>query len=392
MLSASALLATAYSSGSSTALASATETWRLARGLFNWGAVEVAMGDTLLVPAQLEEHHVHALLDSGSATSIISATAAGRLGLESSEQRSVGGMGGRAEVAIVRDVNITVAGDRRRLPVVIIADLGPVSSAFGRTIDLVIGADMLVGRSMALDFFTRRIGFAPTGHFAGGMGWSSVPLALGAKGELLIAASIGSSGPAPMIFDLGSANALMLSARYVADQRLIIGKPRSTAALAGLEGVQIATAFMADRFSVGGLKVGAVPVLSLNEWLPRGALGNIGLPLIAQFDIVLDISAGWLWLRPAAGYRSLPMLKDRSGLGLSISASALTVVHVAVSSPAEAGGWAVGDRIIRIDGQAVNARYTRGGLWRWRFGPAGTRIALTSDAKIQRELTLADYY
>lgn len=392
MLSASSLLVTAYCWGPLAAAARSRAAWSLTRGSFNWGAMDVATGDTLLIPAQLGEHHVRALLDSGSATSIISGALADRLGLESVERRSVGGMGRRAEVSIVRDVDITVAGDRRRAPFAIIADLGPVSSAFGRSIDLVVGADMLEGRSVALDFSGRRIAFAPTEHFAGGLGWVPVPLARGTKGELLIAASIGNSGPVPLIFDLGSANALMLSARYVADRGLIAGKPHSTAALAGVEGVQIATTFMAARLCIGGLPVGSVPVLALNEWLPNSAQGNIGLPLIAQFDVVLDISAGWLWLRPVVADRGLPMLKDRSGLGLSISTSALTVMHVAISSPAAAGGWVVGDRIIRIGGQAVNDQYTRGQLWRWRFGAAGTRIVLTSETNVQRQLTLADYY
>ena len=48
----------------------------------------------------------------------------------------------------------------------------------------------------------------------------------------------------------------------------------------------------------------------------------------------------------------------------------LTIVHVASHSPASAQGVAVGDEILAIDGQPVNAGYLQDGLWRWRFDPS----------------------
>ena len=86
------------------------------------------------------------------------------------------------------------------------------------------------------------------------------------------------------------------------------------------------------------------------------------------------------------------MLKDRSGLGLAVSPSGLTVAHVAAHSPAEKSGWSIGDKIIRVDGRPIDASYARGELWRWRFRPAGTHVRLVDGSGIVRLLTLADYY
>jgi hypothetical protein len=55
-------------------------------------------------------------------------------------------------------------------------------------------------------------------------------------------------------------------------------------------------------------------------------------------------------------------------------------------------GWSIGDQIVRIDGRPINASYTRGELWRWRFLPAGTHVRLVDGSGIVRRLTLADYY
>lgn len=195
-----------------------------------------------------------------------------------------------------------------------------------------------------------------------------------------------------LIFDLGSANALMLSTPFVAAQDLLAGKARSTAALGSLDGVQIVTAFVLDDIVIGEVHIAGVPVAGLDHWQSDSAVGSIGLPLIAQFDVIMDITAESLWLRPAPPKHRLPMLKDRSGFGLAVSPSALTVAHVAVHSPAEKSGWWVGDRIVRIDGRPINASYTRGQLWRWRFLPAGTHFRLVDGSGIVRLLTLADYY
>ena len=86
------------------------------------------------------------------------------------------------------------------------------------------------------------------------------------------------------------------------------------------------------------------------------------------------------------------MLKDRSGLGVAAAASELKVVHVAGGSPAATAGWKAGDRIIGVDGHPVDAAYTRGSVWRWRFRSAGSVVTLTMADSSKRVITLADYY
>lgn len=66
--------------------------------------------------------------------------------------------------------------------------------------------------------------------------------------------------------------------------------------------------------------------------------------------------------------------------------------HVAANSPAEKAGWAVGDRIVAVNGHSIDANYTRGELWQVRSRPAGTLVKLTMASGDVRELRLADYY
>ena len=357
-----------------------------------WQVLEIATDDTLIVPAEVAGRRVRAILDSGSAASIVSTALAATLGLHGSETRKIRGMSGRAAVTIARNIPLKFGRREQRLSFVVVASLDTVSAALGRSVELVLGNDVLAGLALFLDIGHRRLASAPSRAFQGGSGWTALPLRLGTNREQLIMASISGRPPAPLILDLGSANALVLSARYAAENGLLDGRRRSTAALAGVEGIHIATAFSLDRIDLAGSSVTGIPALADEAWLSASAIGAVGLPLLGQFDIVLDLNEGHAWLRPLPTERRLPMVKDRSGFGLAASASALTVMHIAPGSPAADAGWAVGERIVAIDGRRVDRHYTTGRLWRWRFAPTGTLVTLETDRGATRELRLRDYY
>lgn len=357
-----------------------------------WQTIEIANGDTLVVPALVAGTGATAILDSGSGASIISTSFAARIGLSSDEQRTVSGLSGKAPVRLVRNVEVSFGGAFRRLPFVVAADLGAASAAFGRSIDVILGEDMLRGNCIALDFANSRLALAKTGSFAGGTDWAPSALGRGAKRELFISASIEGRTPVPLMFDLGNSTALMLSSAYLEAQGLLQERTTSTAAYGGVEGVRLAKILMVRDLTIGPAGVVGLPALGIDNWLSVDTVGNIGLPLIAQFDVMLDVTAGFVWFRRPPSRHRLPMLKDRSGLGLAGSADALTVVHVALSSPASAAGWVAGERIVAINGHPVDPSYTRGSLWAWRFDAAGTVVKLELAGGSMRELTLADYY
>ncbi|WP_262827273.1 aspartyl protease family protein [Sphingomonas sp. A2-49] len=357
-----------------------------------WRPLEVGTGDLLIVPAKMSGVAIEAVLDSGSGASIISKPLAAKLGMSNLEPRRINGLSGKAPVGLVRNVEVVLGGQARVLPFAVVADLGAISAAFGRPVDMLLGADVLAGGCVALDFATRRFAFEKPASFVAGPEWTALPLGHGAKQELFVLASIAGLDPVPLMLDFGSSSALILSSSYIEAHSLLAGKTVSTAALGGVEGVQIVKPFTADKVSLGALSIAAVPALALDRWTSASTLGNIGLPLLGQFDIVLDVSQGWLWLRSAPPRARLPMLKDRSGLGLAASATELTVVHVASGSPAAQAGWGVGEHVVAVNGRPIDGSYTRGLLWQWRYGQAGTRVTLKLADGTTRVLKLADYY
>lgn len=381
--------------GSSAFAASASKaagTWDFGPVVPVWEPLEVATGDTLLVAAQIAGSSVQAVLDSGSGASMIDVPLAQALGMGDGERRTISGLGGKASARLIRDVDVRLGHQARRLPFAVVADLSALSAAFGRRIEMLLGADMFVGNCIALDFGSRQFAITSTGSFLGGKGWVPVALSQGTKKELFVSVSVAGSSPVPLMIDLGNSAALMLSSTYVSAHSLTKGRATSTAALGGVEGVATVDVFTTPKLSIGGLSVENIPTLGNRSWLPTSTVGNIGLPLIGQFDVVFDVTAGLVWLRSTTARRRLPMLKDRSGLGLSASDHALTVVHVAIGSPTAKAGWVVGERIVTVNGRAVDVNYTHGSLWDWRFGPAGTPVKLGLEGGVTREVRLADYY
>ncbi|MBN9990695.1 hypothetical protein JND45_15280, partial [Listeria monocytogenes] len=70
---------------------------------------------------------------------------------------------------------------------------------------------------------------------------------------MFVLASIAGLDPVPLMLDFGSSSALMLSSAYIEAHSVLVGKTVSTAALGGVEGVQIVKAFVADKVSLGAL-------------------------------------------------------------------------------------------------------------------------------------------
>lgn len=363
--------------------------WDGVTGPLTWTEFDLVTDDTIVLSVAINGTPGMAILDSGSGASIVGTAFAARLGLQADERKSVRGLSGTAVVRLAKNVEVTIGSISRRLPLVVVADLSAPAAALGRDIDFLLGADFINDAALAIDVGKRQIALMPRGSFAGGGSWRKLPLMEGPRRELLTTVHI-DGRPATLMVDTGSASPLMLSLKFVADHQLLKGKPVSTAAIGGVDGMQIAGVFELLRVSLADLAINKITCVVPHHWIVETADGNIGLPLLARFDMVLDPAAQSFWLR--FGSASPAMLKDRSGLGIAVENNQLVIVHVAGGSPAARQGLVVGDRIVAVDGKAIDARYGVGNEWRWRYRPAGTTVNLGMYDGRQLWLKLREYY
>lgn len=204
-------------------------------------------------------------------------------------------------------------------------------------------------------------------------------------------------GPITVGFDLGQGSALALYQAYVERERLLERRaPLSKQRAGGIGGASGDVVATLKTVAFGGSTFTNVPATFVLN--PAGSTettreqGNLGTDILKRFRLIVDYSHDALYLEPDRGAVRAPFRKDRSGLAVELEDATLVVVFVAPGSPAETGGWRVGEKITAVDGEAVGADYSTSDRWRWSQGNAGTRVALTVAGGETRRLTLADYY
>ena len=115
---------------------------------------------------------------------------------------------------------------------------------------------------------------------------------------------------------------------------------------------------------------------------------NVGIGLLKQFKVDLDLGRGRIFLAPRAD--SPPFDRDRAGVRFDLLGDRLKATFVSPEGPAAAGGLKVGDEIVAVDGRKVTAAYYQAPDW--TVGEAGKSVQLTRADGTKVTVRLADYY
>jgi predicted metalloprotease with PDZ domain len=119
--------------------------------------------------------------------------------------------------------------------------------------------------------------------------------------------------------------------------------------------------------------------------------GDLGLPVLARFRLILDYSHNRAYALPYADAARAPFAKDRLGLSLDKEDAGFAVGFVAPDSPAQAAGFKVGDKITLIDGNSAEA-WPGTSFADLRYGTSGSNLVFTMQSGGVRQVKLADYF
>ena len=205
--------------------------------------------------------------------------------------------------------------------------------------------------------------------------------------------TIGTRRLRPLIVDTGDGSAVTLSgAAWVAARQ---PSRAVTSALAyGLGG-----AIVTDLTVLPQLRMGPLVARQVEVRIERGegfstrtaTAGRIGSAFLQRYRVLMDPRAGRMILTPGA-QADTPPLRSTSGLLVGLEQDELHVLHVMRGSPAIAAGFAIGDRICRIDGQAVTDRYVGSALAIWTADAPGRTVDVGLCDGNRRALTLSQFY
>ena len=115
---------------------------------------------------------------------------------------------------------------------------------------------------------------------------------------------------------------------------------------------------------------------------------NGGIGMLKQFQVDLDLGHDRIYLAPRSD--APPFEHERAGLRFERSDKGLKVAFVSPQGPGAAAGLKVGDMIVAVDGQKVDANYYDRPDWT-RFA-AGHEVSLERADGSRVTVTLRDYY
>jgi hypothetical protein len=358
-----------------------------------WKPFQLLHGRRIYLPLSINGHSVQALLDSGAETTVLDSATAKLAGVQTVGQMQVQGSGGSAPSGLATGVTVSTGGETLSPLTVSVMDLDAIAKALHIPLQAILGQEAFQAFVVDIDFQRHRIAFRNPATFKPPNRALRLPL-LPIDGNRVTKLSVEGRAPINVYLDLGNGSPLDLFPAYWQRERLLEGRRTSQLLNGGAGGQRPVQVAIVDTVSLGGITLHRVPT----NFPPPGKTtassqrvqGNLGLPILARFRVIVDFTHGELFLVPRVNAVTLPFDRDRTGLSTIRDSEALRVTYVAPGSPAEAAGLKAGDRITAIDGHAVTSGSSADADW--RLGPAGRHVELSLDDHRPVSIKLKDYY
>jgi hypothetical protein len=252
----------------------------------------------------------------------------------------------------------------------------------GQPVPLQLGEEAFNRMVVDIDYAHHRLAFRDPDRVTKPAGAAEVPL-IELDGERTVPLSINGAPPAQFELELGNTSGpLLVIPSYVQAHKLLEGRRTSQR----VSGKFIEPVVTLDHLGFAGVDFPNVPIaLVPDAALPPATIsGGVGLPLLSHFRLIVDYSHDRLFAISNAGAAKAPFFKDRLGLVVAKQGDELGVTFVAPGSPAEAAGFAKGDKIAALDGKPA-AVYPDLAIMTLRFADSGTRFSFTmKDGEVRR--------
>lgn len=338
----------------------------------------VLQGVHPVVEVRLKDEVLRFIVDTGADQNVVSAKAAARLGLVPSSQ-TLPGRGAAAAFSAVPWVHldeIAIGETKLRDQVAFIVPLPEEANADG-----VLGTPLFAHFVVTLDYAAGELGLETPQAFRPPAGVDALPLRSEGGKILLRAAAAGVDGWYSL--DTGAGNAVTMFTPTVERAHL---RDAFGPGLRMVTGISPGGYTRGELVRVPEVRLGpyrferVIAELSLAEQgyfahPPPDAQGNLGGELWRRFSMTIDLPSKRLFLRPNALFAQ-PFEATRSGLVAQRDADAFKVIDVAAATPAAEAGFAVGDSIVAINGNAAS-NWTQSAFRDLLGGAPGASIAFT---------------
>jgi hypothetical protein len=350
--------------------------------------------DHIYFPAKVNGHLIKVMLDSGSSTSVLDRGYAASIGLKDKGGFTSMGAGGADTSGVINGVEIEIGNLKLKDLTVGAMDIDAIGQRMGRPLPAILGNEVFNELAVDIDFANRRIAFREPSSVTPPPGAVQVPLNR-APGLRSIPVSVEGRAPVPFDFDLGNGAPLLVFPAYYQAQKLLQTRPSSKAIGGAIGGIHAETIATLRKVTLAGVAFTEVPTVFPPD-VESGVnstrtLGNVGLPILSRFHLIIDYSHDRLFATANPETIAAPFARDRTGIVLGREEKGFKIEFIAPGSPGETGGLKVGDKVVLIDRKPVDAWPTEQ-LMGLSMGPTGTQVEFTLEGGTVRRVTLADYF
>lgn len=314
-------------------------------------------------------------LDTGASHAGINSDFATQLKIELTGKKGVArGAGGSQASENGEHIEFALPGVTMRDQTAAIYSMEFMSRRAGRPVAGIIGREFFEAFVVEIDFANQRMHlYDPKTWSYNGKG-SVVPLTFNNAGHPYVEATAvmpnNERVQGRFVLDLGSAFPLMVAEKYTAEHNLLKTLPASLSIQARGVGGPVET------------RVGRVASIQLGDFtlkapfaaFPQGggyitdanSPGNIGAPVLSRFRVIFDYTRKRMILEPGERFAE-PFEFDMSGLSVQAEGDAfdqLSVLRITPGSPAEAAGFAVGDKLVSVNGEPATSIAALRRLWK----------------------------
>ncbi|WP_309662657.1 aspartyl protease family protein [Sphingomonas sp.] len=344
-------------------------------------------GNRIITQARINGHETSVFLDTGAGATTVDRAFARSIGLPAGVKIKAVGTGGPTEAELVSGVTLQLGGMRFDKMTVAVMDLQPVAKGIGRPMNVILGREFFNSAVVSINWAASTLTVIAPKSFTPPRDAVAIPL--GTTGPFhTVPLSVAGGPEITAMLDVGNGGTVSLPRAYWEQRADLANLPFADSRGGGVGGLHKLRAVTLPQVVFGGRTFANVPAeLGEADEHEPNRIANVGIGMLQQFRVTLDLGHSQLYLAPGA---NAEWLRDRSGARFDLAGDRLKVAFVSPFGPAARAGLKLGDEIVAVDGQHVDSHYYDRADW--SRGQAGRAVALQRIDGSVVTVTLADYY
>jgi hypothetical protein len=348
----------------------------------------------IFIPAKVNGHDTSVLLATGLPVPDIDQAFAAAIGVEPKKDPASSTQSEHDGAPTARGLQVQIGSLSLQNLSASVVDFSAPAKHLGHSVPFLLGDDSFENLAVEIDFAHHRIAFRHPASLAKPAGAIEVPLTR-EHDEHLVPVSLERAPPAEFELGLGNSGEMLVYESYYQSHKVLEGRRSSQRLAAGTGGFFPETVATLNHIKFAGIELANMPAAflpaSVTPGVPASISGDVGLPILVRFHLIIDYPDNRLYAIPYPAMWRKPFPKDRLGLTLNKQDFGFAVRFVAPHSPAESAGFKVGDRITLVGGKPAGD-WTETALTDLRYRPAGSSLAFTMEGGIVKHVKLADYF